>query len=63
MKRRDFIKYTSGAIATSSLLSKAQSFANINPSQSAEIIVVGAGVMGGWTAFYLQEQGSQCHLD
>lgn len=62
MKRRDFIKYTSGAIATSSLLSKAQSFANINPSQSAEIIVVGAGVMGGWTAFYLQEQGANVTL-
>jgi len=62
MKRRDFIKYTSGAIATGSVLSNTQSFANVHPSQSAEIIVVGAGVMGVWTAFYLQEQGAKVTL-
>ena len=62
MKRRDFIKYTSGTIATGSLLSKTQIFANIHPEQSADIIVVGAGVMGAWTAFYLQEQGANVTL-
>ncbi|MEP1094162.1 MAG: FAD-dependent oxidoreductase [Cyclobacteriaceae bacterium] len=62
MKRRDFIRYTSGAIATGSVLSSTQNFANIHPSQSANIIVVGAGVMGAWTAFYLQQQGAKVTL-
>ena len=62
MKRRDFIKKTSGAISTGSVISSAQNFAAIHPSQSAEVIVVGAGVMGAWTAFYLQEQGAKVTL-
>lgn len=62
MKRRDFIKRTSGAIATTTLLSNTKGFANIIPTQSSEIIVVGAGVMGSWTAFYLQERGAKVTL-
>ena len=62
MKRRDFIKNTSGAIAAGSVFSSTESFANIQPSTSTEVIVVGAGVMGAWTAFYLLEKGAKVTL-
>ena len=62
MKRRDFIKYTSGTLATGSVLSASKNFANINPRQSSELVVIGAGVMGSWTAFFLQEMGAKVTL-
>ena len=58
MKRRDFLRYTTTTVASASLLSAAESFAKIRTSQSSDIIVVGAGVFGMWTAFYMQELGA-----
>ncbi len=58
MKRRDFLRYTTSTVATASLLSATESFAKISIRQSPEIIVVGAGVFGIWTAFYMQELGA-----
>ncbi len=62
MKRRDFIKYTSPTIATGSVLPTTNNFANINPKQSVEIAIVGAGIMGLWTAFHLQAMGAKVTL-
>ncbi len=59
MRRRDFLRYTTSTVATVSLLPATQTFANIQPSQSPDIIVVGAGVFGMWTAFYMQELGAK----
>ena len=59
MKRRDFLHYTTGTVATASLLSVTETFAKINVRQSPEVIVVGAGVFGMWSAFYMQELGAK----
>lgn len=59
MKRREFLRYTTSTVATASLLSATETFAKISMRQSPEIVVVGAGVFGMWTAFYMQELGAK----
>jgi glycine/D-amino acid oxidase-like deaminating enzyme len=52
MKRRSFLQLTAASTLTTHL-----------PLQSSpEIIVIGAGAFGGWTAFYLREMGARVTL-
>jgi glycine/D-amino acid oxidase-like deaminating enzyme len=54
MKRRSFLQLT-GASALRARLP-------VQSTASPEIIVVGAGAFGGWTAFYLREMGARVTL-
>ena len=59
MNRRTFLK-TSGA--TAAVIAGRQLLAQSTPSQSrgalaADVVVIGAGAFGGWTALYLREMG------
>ena len=62
--RRDFLRIagaTAGALATSGAVSPA--FARTLRSRaSANVIVVGAGAFGGWTALHLQRMGARVTL-
>jgi sarcosine oxidase len=62
--RRDFLKIagvTAGALATSGTVSPA--FArNVRRPASSNVIVVGAGAFGGWTALHLQRMGARVTL-
>ena len=57
VNRRKFLKTASGGVGALAfgdpLLAGRQTAANRN----AEIVVVGAGAFGGWTALYLREMG------
>ena len=57
VNRRKFLKTASGGVGALAfgdpLLARRQTAANRN----AEIVVVGAGAFGGWTALYLREMG------
>ena len=52
MKRRSFLQLTSATALS----------ANFPTQSSPEIIVIGAGAFGGWTAFYLREIGARVTL-
>jgi glycine/D-amino acid oxidase-like deaminating enzyme len=61
--RRDFIKIagaTAGALATSGAVSPA--LARTIRRSSSNVIVVGAGAFGGWTALHLQRMGARVTL-
>jgi sarcosine oxidase len=62
LKRRGFLKTAAGSVGTLALgadrLFGQGSVANAN----AEIVVVGAGAFGGWTALYLREMGVRVTL-
>ncbi len=62
--RRTFLKSAGGAVGTLTLgaksvrASRSRSEAEQPPAgASAEVVVVGAGAFGGWTALYLREMG------
>jgi sarcosine oxidase len=62
--RRDFFKIagaTAGALATSGAVSPALARAIRRPATS-NVIVVGAGAFGGWTALHLQRMGARVTL-
>ena len=59
MRRRKFIQLSTGSLAAMQALPLG---AQIKTRQSSEVIVVGAGVMGCWTAFYMQEKGAKVTL-
>ena len=62
--RRDFLKIagaTAGALATSGTVSPALARSIRRPA-SSNVIVVGAGAFGGWTALYLQRMGARVTL-
>lgn len=62
--RRDFLRIagaTAGALATSGVVSPAFARALRRPA-SSNVIVVGAGAFGGWTALHLQRMGARVTL-
>ncbi len=61
MNRRTFMKLTgaAGAFAEPRLLGRA---AAIQADPSPEVVVIGAGAFGGWTALYLEEMGHSVRL-
>lgn len=69
MKRRSFLKKGIGvaaAVSTSGLVSaksleQPKNIYIANPN-AQEIVVIGAGIFGVWTAFYLQELGAKVSL-
>ncbi|MEM7372566.1 MAG: FAD-dependent oxidoreductase [Bacteroidota bacterium] len=67
MKRRSFIKKGIGLAASASALGAAKPLKGLEslyqaPEKSSEILVIGAGIFGVWTAFYLQELGAKVSL-
>lgn len=66
--RRKFIKAGLGAVAASALISEGKAYSSnetLSPaimSGSPEITVIGAGVMGVFTALNLQEKGYKVSL-
>ncbi|MEM8889908.1 MAG: FAD-dependent oxidoreductase [Bacteroidota bacterium] len=65
MKRRSFLKQGLGIAATTATFGGSQSLFQLNSLSSnnnSDIIVIGAGVFGVWTAFYLQELGAKVRL-
>lgn len=63
--RRDFLRIagaTAGALATSGAVSPALARSIRRTSASSNIIVVGAGAFGGWTALHLQRLGARVTL-
>ncbi|MDW3649583.1 MAG: FAD-dependent oxidoreductase [Bacteroidia bacterium] len=65
MKRRSFLKKGLGIAATTASFGGSQSLLQLNtlsPKNNSDIIVIGAGVFGVWTAFYLQELGAKVRL-
>lgn len=64
LRRRDFLRIagaTAGALATSGRFSPALA-RTLRRSASSNVIVVGAGAFGGWTALYLQRMGARVTL-
>lgn len=62
--RRDFLKIagaTAGALATSGSVSPALA-RTLRARATNNVIVVGAGAFGGWTALYLQRMGARVTL-
>ena len=62
--RRDFLRIagaTAGALATSGVVSPAFARSLRRPA-SSNVIVVGAGAFGGWTALHLQRMGARVTL-
>jgi sarcosine oxidase len=70
INRRDFIRrvgvqtgaLVAGASALSTLASCDGTGAPLIGTRAAEIVVIGAGAFGGWTALYLQEMGHRVTL-
>jgi sarcosine oxidase len=58
LKRRSFL-HLSGASAIGAGIGQTRSTASAN---QAEVIVIGAGAFGGWTAFYLRQRGARVTL-
>lgn len=62
--RRDFLRIagvTAGALATSGKVSPALAH-TIRRTASSNVVVVGAGAFGGWTALHLQRMGARVTL-
>jgi len=61
--RRSFLKAAAGSLGAA-VLSSDPMFAEQAPSagSSSDIVVVGAGAFGGWTALYLREMGMRVTL-
>ena len=55
MKRRSFLQLTGAAALNARLPVQ-------STSSAPEVIVIGAGAFGGWTAFYLREMGARVTL-
>lgn len=65
LRRREFVKsIAAGATLPTSLRVAGQSTADlaVNPTNTYDIAVVGAGVFGAWTAYYLQRAGKSIAL-
>ncbi len=63
MKRRSFLKKSAGFIAASAPLGNATSKWTTQINQERpDVVVIGAGVFGVWTAFYLRELGAKVTL-
>jgi sarcosine oxidase len=65
MRRRDFIKIASArasAVAAACASGAGPSVLQGQPAGASEIVVVGAGAFGGWTAYHLQRLGHQVTL-
>ena len=63
--RRDFLRIagaTAGALATSGAVSPALARSIRRSASSPNVIVVGAGAFGGWTALHLQRMGARVTL-
>src|SRR5438105_62018 len=58
--RRRFLKTAGGALAATSW--SAGALASPQAVNNADIVVVGAGAFGGWTALYLREMGHRVTL-
>ena len=58
LNRRSFLKRV-GAAQAGALLSTA---AAQRPRPSADVVVIGAGAFGGWTAYYLRQLGASVRL-
>jgi sarcosine oxidase len=58
LNRRGFLKSV-GAAQAGALLSMA---AVQRPRRSADVVVIGAGAFGGWTAYYLRQLGASVRL-
>ena len=58
LNRRRFLKTATTGVGALALGAE-QLFAGQNPTMSAnaEVVVIGAGAFGGWTALYLREMG------
>ncbi len=71
MKRRKFLKLTAANLAALPLYARyknsevpanSASSPLLSKNDAADIVVVGAGAFGGWTAFYLQQMGAKVTL-
>ena len=65
MKRRKFLHYTGLGIAGTSLTTnniKALGSQKVTSSESSDVIVVGAGTFGAWTAYHLLNRGAKVTL-
>ncbi len=62
MKRRTFIKKTSAGALSAGLIHKLEYPATRLTNTISDITVIGAGVFGVWTAFYLQTMGVEVTL-
>lgn len=67
MKRRSFIKKGFGLAVSASALGSGEALANwdnlhVSTRDQQEILVIGSGIFGVWTAFYLQEMGAKVSL-
>lgn len=62
--RREFLRVASvGAAITATTARAAAAGGNVRPAQpSPDIVVIGAGVFGGWTAFQLRKAGAKVTL-
>src|SRR5262245_22917889 len=62
--RRDFIKMgaASGALLALPQTGTAEAGAPAIVNAAPEVVVIGAGVWGGWTAFYLTRMGAAVHV-
>ena len=60
LNRRGFLKAAGGAGALAASLHRRVSAAQ--PAPASEVVVVGAGAFGGWTALYLRELGHSVTL-
>src|SRR3954452_18924922 len=56
--RRRFLKTAGGGVGALATASLSASLASAQrPGATSEVVVVGAGAFGGWTALYLREMG------
>src|SRR6185295_16192233 len=58
--RRDFLKVAAAVISVPQVASTPQ--APAVPQSSGDVIVIGAGAFGGWTAYYLTTLGAKVTL-
>jgi sarcosine oxidase len=57
VNRRSFLKATGGGLTLPSLLASGSAQAVARAAVVSDVVVVGAGAFGGWTALYLREMG------
>ena len=61
MNRRKFMKLSSASVAGAAIITKA-SAQSISSEKSSDVIVVGAGSFGVWTAYQLRKKGANVTL-
>ena len=57
VNRRKFLKTASGGVGAVAFGDRLLARRQIGANRNTEIVVVGAGAFGGWTALYLREMG------